>query len=148
MGQWLSERLGQPIIVDNRPGAAGNIGTEIGVRAAPDGYTLLMALSVNAINAAVYDKPLFQFHPRHGAGGEHCQYAPYHGSESISSGEDGPMYKRPREARYLGCGKLVVGAGLRCARFASCGLSRNAWTKACAVDIHGAPARCFTASPC
>src|SRR3954470_24416730 len=46
MGQWLSERLGQPIIVDNRPGAAGNIGTEIGVRAPPDGYTLLMALSV------------------------------------------------------------------------------------------------------
>src|SRR5262249_19118802 len=53
MGQWLAERLGQPIIVDNRPGAGGNIGTEIGVRAPPDGYTLLMALSVNAINAAV-----------------------------------------------------------------------------------------------
>jgi tripartite-type tricarboxylate transporter receptor subunit TctC len=61
MGQWLSERLGQPIIVDNRPGAGGNIGTEIGVRAPPDGYTLLMALSVNAINPAVYDNLPFNF---------------------------------------------------------------------------------------
>ena len=60
-GQWLSERLGQPIIVDNRPGAAGNIGTEIGVRAPPDGYTLLMALSVNAINASVYNNLSFNF---------------------------------------------------------------------------------------
>ena len=61
MGQWLSERLGQPIIVENRPGAATNIGTEIGVRAPPDGYTLLMALSVNAINASVYDSLPFNF---------------------------------------------------------------------------------------
>ncbi len=61
MGQWLSERLGQPIIVDNRPGAGGNIGTEIGVRAPPDGHTLLMALSVNAINPAVYDNLPFNF---------------------------------------------------------------------------------------
>src|SRR5499427_5080675 len=55
IGQWLSERLGQPIIVENRTGASGNIGTEIAVRAPPDGYTLLMVLSLNAINAAVYD---------------------------------------------------------------------------------------------
>jgi tripartite-type tricarboxylate transporter receptor subunit TctC len=61
MGQWLSERLGQPVVVDNRPGAGGNIGTEIGVRAPPDGYTLLMALSLNAINAAVYEKLPFNF---------------------------------------------------------------------------------------
>jgi tripartite-type tricarboxylate transporter receptor subunit TctC len=61
MGQWLSERLGQPIIVENRPGAAGNIGTEIGVRAPPDGYTLLMALSVNAINATLYENLNFNF---------------------------------------------------------------------------------------
>ncbi len=61
IGQWLSERLGQPVIVDNRPGAGGNIGTEIGVRAPPDGYTLLMALSLNAINAAVYENLPFNF---------------------------------------------------------------------------------------
>jgi tripartite-type tricarboxylate transporter receptor subunit TctC len=61
IGQRLSERLGQPIIVDNRSGANGNIGTEIVVRAPPDGYTLLMALSLNAINATVYDNLPFNF---------------------------------------------------------------------------------------
>ena len=61
IGQWLSERLGQPIVVDNRSGASGNIGTEIVVRAPPDGYTLLMALSLNAINAALYDNLPFNF---------------------------------------------------------------------------------------
>jgi tripartite-type tricarboxylate transporter receptor subunit TctC len=54
MAQWLSERLGQAFIVDNRPGAASNIGTEIAAKAAPDGYTLLLALSSNAINASLY----------------------------------------------------------------------------------------------
>src|SRR6516162_5919257 len=61
IGQWLSERLGQPIVVDNRSGASGNIGTEIVVRAPPDGYTLLMALSLNAINASLYDNLPFLF---------------------------------------------------------------------------------------
>jgi tripartite-type tricarboxylate transporter receptor subunit TctC len=61
IGQWLSERLGQPIIIDNRPGAGTNIGTEIVVRAPPDGYTLLMALSANAINASLYDNLPFNF---------------------------------------------------------------------------------------
>jgi tripartite-type tricarboxylate transporter receptor subunit TctC len=61
MGQFLSERLGQPIVVDNRPGAGGNIGTEIAVRAQPDGYTLLLALSLNAINAALYQNLPFNF---------------------------------------------------------------------------------------
>jgi tripartite-type tricarboxylate transporter receptor subunit TctC len=61
MGQWLSERLGQPFIIDNRPGAGTNIGTEAVVRAAPDGYTLLLASPANAINATLYDKLNFNF---------------------------------------------------------------------------------------
>jgi tripartite-type tricarboxylate transporter receptor subunit TctC len=61
LGQWLSERLGQQFVVDNRPGASGNIGTEAVVRAAADGYSLLMAMSANAINASVYDNLRFNF---------------------------------------------------------------------------------------
>ena len=56
MGQWLSERLGQQFVIENRPGAAGNIATEAAVRSPPDGYTLLLVNSVNAINATLYDK--------------------------------------------------------------------------------------------
>src|SRR5207302_1452453 len=61
MGQWLSERLGQPFITENRPGAGGNIGTEAVVRAPPDGYTLLTTAAFNAINATLYDKLSFNF---------------------------------------------------------------------------------------
>jgi tripartite-type tricarboxylate transporter receptor subunit TctC len=61
MGQWLSERLGRPFIIENRPGASGNIGAEAVVRAPPDGYTLLMVSVINAVNATVYDKLNFNF---------------------------------------------------------------------------------------
>jgi tripartite-type tricarboxylate transporter receptor subunit TctC len=61
IGQWLSERLGQPFVIENRPGAATNIGTEAVVRAAADGYTLLLVASVNEINATLYDKLSFNF---------------------------------------------------------------------------------------
>jgi tripartite-type tricarboxylate transporter receptor subunit TctC len=61
LGQWLSMRLGQEFIVENRSGASGNIGTEAVVRSAPDGYTLLMAVSPNTINAKLYRKLSYDF---------------------------------------------------------------------------------------
>jgi len=61
IGQWLSERLGQAVVIENRPGAASNIGTEAVVRAAPDGYTLLYVTTANAINATLYEKLNFNF---------------------------------------------------------------------------------------
>src|SRR6516164_2119821 len=61
IGQWLSERLGQPFIIENRPGSGSNLATETVVRAAPDGYTLLEISASNAWNAALYDNLSFNF---------------------------------------------------------------------------------------
>jgi tripartite-type tricarboxylate transporter receptor subunit TctC len=61
LGQWLSERFGQPFVIDDRPGASGNIATEAVVRAPPDGYTLLILGPFNAINATLYEKLNFDF---------------------------------------------------------------------------------------
>ena len=61
MGQWLSERLGQQFIIENRPGAGSNIGTEVVVRAPADGHTLLAVAISHAINATLYDKLNFNF---------------------------------------------------------------------------------------
>jgi tripartite-type tricarboxylate transporter receptor subunit TctC len=61
LGQWLSERFGQPFVVENRPGGGGNMGTEAVVRAPPDGYTLLLVGSPNMINATLYEKLNFNF---------------------------------------------------------------------------------------
>jgi tripartite-type tricarboxylate transporter receptor subunit TctC len=61
IGQWLSERLGQQFVIDNRPGGGGNIGTEAAVRAPADGYTLLLVGGLNAVNATFYDKLNFNF---------------------------------------------------------------------------------------
>ena len=61
IGQWLAERLGQPVVIDNRPGAGTNLATEFVVNAAPDGYTLLMASTAAFTNAALYDNLRFNF---------------------------------------------------------------------------------------
>ena len=61
MGQWLSERLGQSFVVENRPGGGGNLGTEYVARAAADGYTLLLSSSANVVNTSLYDKLDFDF---------------------------------------------------------------------------------------
>jgi len=61
LGQWLSERLAHPFIIENRPGAASNLGTEAVVNAAPDGYTVLIVSSPHAINATLYEKHNFNF---------------------------------------------------------------------------------------
>jgi tripartite-type tricarboxylate transporter receptor subunit TctC len=61
ISQWLSERTGQSFIVENRPGAAGNVATEVVVRAPPDGYTLHVIAPPSAINATLYDNLSFNF---------------------------------------------------------------------------------------
>src|SRR3954452_2747139 len=60
-GQWLSERLGQQFIIENRAGAGGNIGTEAVVKSPPDGYTLLQIATPNGLNAALYPNLSFNF---------------------------------------------------------------------------------------
>src|SRR5213083_2051076 len=61
IGPWLSERLSQQFVIENRPGAGANIATEAVVNAPPDGYTLLLASLANAINATLYEKLNFNF---------------------------------------------------------------------------------------
>jgi tripartite-type tricarboxylate transporter receptor subunit TctC len=61
IGQWLSEQLGQQLIVENRPGAGGNIGSEAAMNSPPDGYTLLLCSVANAISATLYDKLNYNF---------------------------------------------------------------------------------------
>ena len=57
----MSERLGQPFVIENRPGAGGNIGTETVVRSPPDGYTMLLVTTANAINASLYERLNYNF---------------------------------------------------------------------------------------
>src|SRR5262245_38815337 len=61
LAQWLTDRMGQPFVVENRPGAGGNIGTEAVIRSAPDGYTLLLIQAGNVINTSLYQNLTFNF---------------------------------------------------------------------------------------
>src|ERR1700746_854650 len=61
VAQWLGDRIGQQVVIDNRPGASGNIGTERAAKSDPDGYTLLIAVSTNAINQTLYRNLNFDF---------------------------------------------------------------------------------------
>src|SRR6267378_3737633 len=61
VGQFISERLGQPFVIENKPGAGANLGTEIVVKSPPDGYTLLFVSTANAINASLYPNLSFNF---------------------------------------------------------------------------------------
>ncbi len=61
VGQWLSERLGQQVVIENRPGAGGNVGSEMAAKATPDGYTILLCSVANAISATLYDKLGYDF---------------------------------------------------------------------------------------
>jgi hypothetical protein len=89
IGQWLSERLGQSFLIENRPGGGGNIGTEGVVRAPADGYTLLLVADYNAINATLYDKLNFNFHERHCVSCRHHPRSPRHGGKSVVPRQNG-----------------------------------------------------------
>ena len=94
IGQWLSERLGQQFIIENRPGAGSNIGTEAVVRAPPDGYTLLLVGQPNAINATLYDKLNFNFIRDIAPVAGIDPRSQCHGGQSIGSGQDGSRVHR------------------------------------------------------
>jgi tripartite-type tricarboxylate transporter receptor subunit TctC len=87
-GQALSERLGQQFVIENRPGAGGNIGTEVVVNAPSDGYTLLSISPSATINATLYDSLNFTFHPRHRAGGGYRPRALRNGAQSLIADQD------------------------------------------------------------
>ncbi len=61
VGQWLAQRLGQQVIIDNRPGGGNNIGTQLAIHSAPDGYTMFLVNPANAINATLYKSLTFNF---------------------------------------------------------------------------------------
>ena len=86
MGELLSQRLGQPFIIENRPGAGTNIGTEAVVRAPADGYTLLLASPPAAINATLYEKLNFSFIRDIAPIAKRNPRAIRHGDQSIGSG--------------------------------------------------------------
>src|SRR5262245_16119613 len=95
MAQWLSERLGQPFVIENRPGAGTNVATETVLKATPDGQTLLFATVSNAINTSLYDKLNFRLH-RHCAGRQRRPLDLCSGCQSIGSVQHGRRVDRLR----------------------------------------------------
>ena len=86
IGPWLSERLGQQFVIENRPGASGNIAAEAVVRASPDGYTLLLVAANNAYNATLYEKLHFNFIRDIAPVASICRRLLCHGGQSIVPG--------------------------------------------------------------
>ena len=99
IGQWLSERLGQPFIIDNRPGAGGNIATEAVVNAPADGYTLLMVAPADTINTSLYDKLNFNFIRDTVTGRGRRARAECPGGQSVASGQDRSGIHRLRQGQ-------------------------------------------------
>ena len=85
IGQWLSERLGQQFVIENRPGAAGNIGTEAAVKAPPDGYSSHF-VAPNAFNATLYDEASITISSATLRPSEHCRHVPMACGQSIIPG--------------------------------------------------------------
>ena len=94
IGQMLSERLGQQFVIENRPGAASNIATEVALSAPPDGYTIQMIVLTNVFNADALSASQVQFHARHRAGRRHRRCALPHRGQSVAAGEDDPGIHR------------------------------------------------------
>ena len=90
IGQWLSERLGQQFVIENRGGANGNIGTEAALKAGPDGYTLLMVDASPTINATLYEKLTFKFRSGCGSSGHGRARAVHSRSPSVGACENAP----------------------------------------------------------
>ena len=99
IGQWLSEQLQQPVIVENRPGASSNIATEAVIRAPADGYTLLLGGAVNAVNATLYEKLSFNFISDVAPVAGVVRFPNVMTVECILSGEDGSRIHRLRESK-------------------------------------------------
>ena len=99
IGQWLSERLGQPFIIENRPGAGSNIGTEAVVRAPADGYTLLLAANAERNQRDALRKAQFQLHQRHRAGCRDCAWASSLGHASCPFQQERFRHYRLRQGK-------------------------------------------------